>query len=242
MARPKSKVELPTILTKDCWFYEDNKELCDPHLGKPYISYSTVNSWEEYRDDFIKNKFAGIETPDNVYADLGSYIGSAVETGEWPEENPHGFIGQENFQDILDDRPSTAIYERMILLDMGEYVIIGFIDIFNMYKEGDESLAQVVDLKSGGKGKEDYYSSEEYIQVMLYAKALEKEGIKVGDTSILFVRREGSHVKPPLKISDERFVIQLEYTEDRVKYALDKVDRVVKEISSCFKTYNKIFA
>jgi hypothetical protein len=234
---PKAKIVLPSVISEDNWFYKDNEELCKPHLGKPYISYSSITAWEEYREDFIKQKFVGIKLDGGVYAELGSYLGEAVENGFFAEENPHEFTGQENFQ--LIERPENAQYERMILIDMGDYVVIGFIDILHEY---EPKVVHVRDLKSGGKGKEKYYMSKEYIQVILYALALEREGYKIGKTDVWFVRRTGSHVRPPLHISDEQFNIPLTYDEERKQYALDKTDRVVREISDCYRTYNKIFA
>ena len=67
----KSKINLPSKLSKDNWFYENNKELIEPHLGKFYISYSTVSSWEDYRTDFIKQKLAGIKLPDSILVHSG---------------------------------------------------------------------------------------------------------------------------------------------------------------------------
>lgn len=233
----KAKIILPSVISEDNWFYKDNEELCKPHLGKPYISYSSITAWEEYREDFIKQKFAGIKLKGGVYAELGSYLGEAVENGVFDEKNPHGFTGQENFE--LIERPETAEYERMIIIDMGEYVVLGFIDILHEYAP---KTVHVRDLKSGGKKKEDYYSTKEYIQVILYALALEKEGYKIGKTDVWFVRRTGSHVNPPLHISEEQFNIPLTYNEERKDYALKKVDRVVREISEHYKTYLKIFA
>lgn len=237
---PKAKIQLPSKIKEDSWFYKDNEELCKPHLGKPYISYSTVNSWtdEKYRADMIKQKFAGIELPGNIYSDFGSYLGEAVENGEYGD-NPNGFTGQENFQPFLDDRPENAVYEKMILIDMGEYVIIGFIDI---YSEDEESRAIVVDLKTGGKDKELYYESEDYIQVPLYAKAIElHEKKEIGVTGVWFVRRGNSHFKPPLHITEDQFFIELPYNEERAQYALDKIDKAVREISDYYRTYLKIF-
>ena len=77
MSRTKSKIELPTILTEKCWFYKDNEELCKPHLGKFYISYSSVDGFLNYIEDFIKQKFVGIKLPDSIYASFGSYVGHA---------------------------------------------------------------------------------------------------------------------------------------------------------------------
>lgn len=229
------KIQLPSKITKDSWFYEANKELCEPHLGKYYISNSSVDSWENYKEDFIKQKFAKIKLPEGTYAALGSYLGEAVENGEFGD-NPHGFTGQENFN--LIDRPENAEYEKMILIDRGDYVIIGFIDILLI----EEQLADIQDLKTGGNKKEDKYTSKDYVQVILYAYALELLGYKIRDTSVWFVRRTGSHVKPPLHISSEQFKIPLEYNKDRIKYALDKVDRVVKEVSELYIVYKRYFA
>lgn len=230
----KNKIQLPSKISKDNWFYEDNKELCEPHLGKPYISYSSVNSWENYKDDFIKQKFAKIKLPQGTYSALGSYLGEAVENGEFGD-NPYGFTGQENFS--LINRPKNAEYEKMILIDRGDYVIIGFIDILLI--EGQ--IADVQDLKTGGKKKEYEYTSKDYVQVILYAYALESIGYKIRDTSVWFVRRTNSHINPPLHISSEQFKIPLEYNKERVKYALDKVERVVKEVSELYTVFNKYF-
>lgn len=236
---PKAKIILPSVISEDNWFYEDNKELLEPHLGKPYISYSTLTSWEEYREDLIKQKFVGIKMPGGVYAELGSYLGEAVENGEFAKENPNGFTGQENFD--LIERPAGAKYEHMILIDMGEYVVVGFIDILHEYDK-KLKVVHVRDLKTGGKGKEAYYKKPEYIQVILYAYDLEQRGYTIGKTDVWFVRRTGSHVNPPLHISDEQFSIPLTYDEERKQYALKKVDRVVRELSDCYRTYKKIFA
>ncbi len=230
-------VNLTSKIEENSWFYEDNEELCKPHLGKAYISYSTVQSWFEYREDFIKEKLAKIPQKHGIYKALGSYIGEAIENGEFPEKNPDGFIGQENL-DFTKLRPVNGEYEKMILIDMGDWVIIGFIDI---YSETD-GVCTVFDVKSGGKAKEDYYKSPEYIQVILYAYAMELMGKVVKKTGVYFIRREGSHVKPPLKIGAEQFVIPLEYNTDRVKYALNKVEKAVKEISEFKTVFDKFFA
>ena len=232
----KNKIELPGVITKDIWFYEDNKDQLEVHLGKPYISYSTVSSWAEYREDSIKQKITKLKSySSTVYTELGNYLGEAVETGEFSKENPNGFTGQENLK--LIPRPGNAEYEKFIVLDMGDYIIIGFIDIFWETEEG----VNICDLKTGGKKKEDTYKSADYIQVILYARALERLGMKINSTSVWFVRRTGSHINPPLHISDEQFRIPLEYSKERVTFALDKVDKVVNEISNCLKVYNKIF-
>ena len=232
-------INLPSILTESSWFYKEPKyqEQLKPYLDKPYISYSTMESWEEYREDFIKEKLVGLPQPFGIYKEFGSYLGTAFENGNFDHDNPFGFIGQENL-DLSKYRTDDAEYEKLIIIDRGEYIIIGFIDKFERLEDGS---VHVQDLKSGGAKKEEKYASDEYTQVPLYAHALEQIGEKIGKTDVLFIRRESSHYKPPLKISKEQFYIPVNYTKEKVDKALKKVDRVVKEISKIKTEYDKFF-
>ena len=226
------KVNLPTILTEDTHFYKAYEKELKHLLGKPYISYSTMNSWFDYRNDFIKQKLIGIKLPSGVYAELGNYLGCAVEIGQFSDENPHGFIGQENV-DLDKYRKPNAEYEKLIVIDKGDYFMVGFIDIY--YES--EGLKYLEDNKTGGNKKESEYSSDEYLQTVYYNYALGGDCI----TGVNFFRREGSHVRPPLKLSTEQFYIPITYNETRVDKAMKKLELAVKEISEITTVYNKFF-
>ena len=234
-----SKINLTSILTEDTWFYKDERyqEQLKPFLGKPYISYSTMESYNDYVEGFIKEKLVGLPQPFGIYKEFGSYLGTAYENGNYDHDNPHGFIGQENF-DLSKYRNDNAEYEKLIIIDRGEYIVVGFIDKFERLEDGS---VWVNDLKSGGAKKEEKYEGEDYHQVNLYAHALEQNGEKIGRTDVLFVRRESSHYKPPLKISKEQFYIPVDFNEKRVKKALDKVEKTAKEISELKTTYDNFF-
>lgn len=229
------QLKLPTVLKETTRFYKDHEELLKPYLGRPYLSYSSKNSFEGYENSFIKEKIAKLPKVSNIYADMGSYLGKAVEKGVFPEENPHRFTGQENLGKV--PRPDNAEYEKMILIDRGSYIIIGFIDICEDTDEG----VNVGDLKTGGKDKEKTYASEGYIQIPLYAVGLEEQGKNINKTYVWFVRRTGSHFKPPLHISDEQFEIEVPYNKEIGKKALEAMDIAAKEISCIYTTYSKIF-
>lgn len=233
-----AKLQLPSILTEETWFYKDSPQdqaRLKPFLNMPYISYSSVDSYFNYPEDFIKQKFAKIKLPDGIYGTFGTYCGTALEDGIFPE-NPHNFYGQENMN-LEELRGKNSEFERMIIIDRGGYFIIGFIDRLTPTENG----VHVRDQKTGGKDKEAKYKNSDYIQVTLYSHALELEGLNVTDTDVWFIRRVGSHVNPPLGISKEQFSIPIEYNKETVKYALDKVDRAVIEISELYKTYLKVF-
>lgn len=229
------QLELPSVLTKDSWFYEENSELCEPYLGRPYISNSTHTSFNDYFDDFVKEKLGGIDLGPKIYAEFGTYVGEAIENGAFHHENPNMFDGQENL-DLT--RKEGVEYEKMIIIDRGSYIILGFID---KYYEVDNK-AHICDVKTGGKNKEKEYMKDEYIQVMLYAHAIENSGKEIGKTYIEFIRREGSHINPPLIISEEQFKIDLLYSKERVDYALKAVDKTAKGLEKLYKTFNKYLA
>ena len=233
-----NKINLPSILTEQTHFYkEPYKEQLEPFLGRPYISYSTVESWNEYREDFIKEKLVKLPQPFGIYKEFGSYLGTAYENGNFEHENPHGFIGQENL-DLSKYRNDSAEYEKLIIIERGDFIVVGFIDKYEKLEDGS---VWVNDLKSGGAKKEEKYAGEDYHQVNLYAHALEQNGEEIGRTDVLFVRRESSHYKPPLKISKEEFYIPVDYSEKRVKKALDKVDKTVKEITEIKTVFDRYF-
>ena len=232
----KKKIQLPTVLTEQSWFYEAHKEQLEPYLNQPYLSYSSQESFLEYTEDFIKQKFAKIKLPDGVYSGMGQYVGTAIENGKFNEDNPHGFIGQENL-DLDTLRPEGAEYEKLIIIPREGYFILGFVDIYSESEKG----VKIRDVKSGGKGKCDKYRGDDYTQVILYAHSQELMGKKIAETDVYFIRRENSHVRPPLKIGTEQFVIPLEYNAGRVKFALDKMDKAAQGISDLYTTYKKIF-
>lgn len=336
------QLELPSVLTKDSWFYEENKELCEPYLGRPYISNSTHTSFNDYFDDFVKEKLGGIDLGPKIYAEFGTYVGEAIENGKFHPENPNMFDGQDNL-DLT--RKEGVEYEKMIIIDRGSYIILGFIDKYyetevewvehkdvkvvnylidvelpaeedmEVIKGGKDILskvkggtiyaeegskhayllkkgkwsfllssfeigedhaagaypidarsgelgnkvyldvissklfslepcprAHICDVKTGGKNKEKEYMKDEYIQVMLYAHAIENSGKEIGRTYIEFIRREGSHINPPLIISEEQFKIDLPYSKERVDYALKAVDKTAKGLEKLYKTFNKYLA
>lgn len=233
----KSIIKLPTIINESCWFFEENKEVLKDFIGMPYISYSSVNAWNDpkYQPDFIKQKFGGIKLPDGIYAEFGSFVGEAIENGKFGD-NPNNFQGLENLNlELL--RPPNSEYERFIIIPFGSFVMIGFIDRFTT----KEDSVEVTDFKTGGKNKEDDYKSPKYRQTTLYAWAEELKGTKSIETGVYFIRREGTHANLPMTISQEQFYIPLDYTPEKAQEALEYVEKTVEEISDVYKTYLKVF-
>lgn len=227
-------IDLPTVLDEENWMYKKHPKDLEPFLGQPYLSYSSKESWENYRGDFIKSKFAKFPRNSSIYAELGNYIEAAWELGRFETKNDM-FGGEENLKYI--PRPEGAEFQKLVVIPRNGYNIIGFIDMFLETPKG----AHVVDLKTGGKGKESKYSAIDYLQVPLYAYGAEMDGHKISDTYVWFVRRVGSHFNPPLKITNEQFKIPIKYNKSIGKSAVSTMDRVAKEIEEVYKIYKKVF-
>lgn len=232
-----SKIKLPSILTEESWFYEEHKELLEKYLGWKYVSYSTLTSYDDYLDSFVKSKIVGVRDEGSIYTSAGTVTGHILEHGELPTDIPEGIKIADDF-DISVIRNPKAEFEKLVVLELFDDVImIGFCDMVETLEDG--SLT-VTDLKTGADNKRSYYQSEKYYQLVIYAYALEKMGYKVRDIKVQFALRTGSHLNKPLVINNDFTCYPLEYSPERVKYALEKVDKAVEGISKLKTTYDKL--
>lgn len=232
-----SKLEIPSVLTEETWFYKEYEKELKPYLGWKYVSYSTLTSVEEYEEDFIKQKFLKLPNEGSVYTTLGTIVGTTLETGEKPKDIPEDIKFADDFN-IDKIRNPKAEFEKITILELADDLfMVGFCDMVETLEDG--SLV-VTDLKTGAENKKSYYKSEKYYQLISYAYALTKMGYRVSRIKVEFVLRTGSHVKPPLVINNNFSTFELEYNQERVEYTLEKIDKAVKKISSLYKTWKKI--
>lgn len=212
------------------------------HIGKQAISYSTYNSFIEdgYRGSWFANKFLKLPSEGNIFTEYGSSVGNYQETG----------IIQPYLSDfdmsVLDkEHPANpnAEYEREILIDMGEYVIYGFVDRILGMGTGE---LDIDDFKSGSIAKKEAeYASEDYGQTTLYAHALKLEGYKIKSSGVVLFDRKGNTLEEghrnKLRLTGEITKIDTPYSEERAKKLLKKIDNVAKQISDYYTLYQKIF-
>lgn len=228
------EIILPTVLREDTHFYKQYEEQLKPYLGQYYISYSTASGVDKYMEDLIKGKFAGIKPKPTCYTELGGFLGRAIETGEFEKENPYGFEVDASL-DINKFRPEGAEYEKLVIMPLFDNVIfIGFIDVYLKTEKG----ARVRDNKSGAWKKQSEYTSKDYTQLLLYANALDETIESIG---VDFFERINSHISPPLKLTGRTEDIPLEYSEEKVKFAVEKLKKNTQRISELYSTYLKIF-
>lgn len=227
--------------------YTDKSGKYPQHEGKQKLSYSQYGSFtsELYRPDYIKQYFAGIKVGGNHFTDFGTDLGTYMEwvgLGRPQGEEPKTIYLSDKDKNWLDtlEYPENCIYEDLIVVDCGEFVIEGYIDRCWYLPE---NRVRIRDFKTGNiKTKASEYASPDYNQTTLYCYQKEQEGYTIDDSDVMLFGRGGNNSqKSPLKLTQEYMKISTPYSTDRALKFLDKVTVVAKEISEQYKRYLDLF-
>ena len=200
--------------------------------GIPQLSYTQVSMWMKSKREYIRKYF--LNEPDKGFTDFldhGKKVGAAIETN-----NFSGF--SDNEIEALCKVERLDIFEKKVILNFKEhdFVLIGYIDSCK------KDLERILDYKVGGKDKLKEYEKEDYIQLILYALAIQQETGKLPKSiGIEFIERTGNPFKQePLLLTGNVIKLNLDISEERLKFALDTCIRVAGEISQYYKIFKKL--
>ena len=218
--------------------YENEGGKYPQHVGKPKLSYSAYNSFNEeaYKGEFFANYFLGIRGDGNIFTDFGGKCGVLFETDT--ETSDLSDFDVSVIRDI--ERPANALYEVEIVVDRGTYVIQGFIDREYLDVEGN---LVIDDLKTGAiKTKKAFYGGDEYQQTTLYAYQREAEGEHIAYSGVILLDRKGNgQEKYPLRLTGEIEHIPTPFSKKRAEVFLKSFDKTAKKIEEYHKVYKKYF-
>lgn len=237
----KKNLILPKTFTD---FSKDGKY---KHLdGKPKLSYSQVNSWKDvkYKPDYIKKYFVGIDVPGNMFTDYGSAVGTYIESigtndNDCHKEYEHWLSDfDREFLNSM-DYPDNCVYEDMIVVDCGRFVMEGYIDR-SLYEGNKISIR---DFKTGSIDKKtSEYSSPDYNQTTLYSYQKELEGYEIIDSEVALLDRAGNNsAKSPIRLTGKISIIPTPYSTERALNFLKSVENTAEEISEAYQKYLKFF-
>lgn len=215
------------------------------HNGKPKLSYSQVGSWKnaKYRPDYIKQYFAGISVPGSHFTDFGSDLGT------YKEWLGNGKVDQEPRTVYLSDAdklwlqgleyPENCVYEDLIVVDCGEFVMEGYID----RTKYEDRTAEIIDFKTGNiVKKKPEYEDPEYNQTTLYCYQKDLEGYEIKKSEVMLFGRAGNNtMKSPLKLTQQYEIIPTPYSRDRAEKFIESVIKLSKEISENYVKYLDLF-
>jgi hypothetical protein len=218
--------------------YENEGGKYPQHVGKPKLSYSAYNSFNEeaYKGEFFANYFLGIRGEGNIFTEYGGKCGVLFETNT--ETSDLSDFDVDTIRSI--ERPANALYEVEIVVDRGSYVIQGFIDREYLDVEGN---LVIDDLKTGAiKTKKAFYGGDEYQQTTLYAYQRELEGEHIAYSGVILLDRKGNgQEKYPLRLTGDIERIPTPYSKKRAEAFLKSFDKTAKKIEEYHKIYKKYF-
>ena len=232
------KIELPKR-------YENGLGNYPQHEGKYKVSYSQLNSFKEYRAQYIQGYFLGIPSESGIFAFFGSLVGEYFEKGA-KNENLSEFDMQTI--DKLVKHPSSQ-FEAEVVVDLEPFglkdcVLQGFSDM----EYDDNSLRFVEDLKTGASKSmmEKYGDMKKYYQTRLYAYQRELEGFTIGGCRVNHLDRKGNNLqigdKNVLRLTGQIDYIPTPYKKEDVEdYLKNSVVPTCKEIAEYYKVYKKVF-
>lgn len=237
-----SELELPRK------FIDRSKDGRYKHLeGKAKLSYSQISSWKSplYKSGYVKQYMLGVKLPSGIYADYGSACGTYIEslaTGDKSCHTEYQHLLSESDRKVLEalEYPNDSVYEDLVVLDLGEFCLEGYIDRATHFPE---KIAHIVDYKTGSIAKKkSEYQSEDYKQTNVYAYFKEKEGYTIEECGVWMLDRAGNNsAKSPIRLTGLTEYIPTPYSREKTEEYLDKdVRKIAHEISDYYKKFKKL--
>lgn len=211
--------------------------------GKYKLSYSQYTSWKEpeYKPEYILQYFGGAKVDAGIFAAFGGDVGTYIEHKANGDAYEPTMIGDDDIK-VLEslDYPPNCVYEDEIVVDMGDFVIQGFIDRSEFLKP---NAVGILDYKTGSiEKKEAFYGSEEYGQTTLYTHQKVLEGNSVAYSKVIILDRKGNGFeKHPLRLTGLKKEVDTPYSTERAEKLLADMRKVAIEISEAYQLYLKVF-
>jgi hypothetical protein len=201
--------------------------------GKPYLSYSQISKWRKSKRDYIRNYFFG-EKDDNAglqkYGDFGHKVGEAFENNDYSAFEPDEI-------EFLQTVPKYDQFEREVRLQMEGFYLVGYIDTNTTLCE------KIADYKTGDISKKHAdYSGEDYLQMEIYAAAVEQEYGRYPDSiEVFLIGRSGNAFNnEDLVLTKEFVTITREVNPEKIQAVKQLVQDTAEEISAYYTIYLKL--
>lgn len=233
------KITLPKI-------YEDGLGNYPQHKGKQKISYSQLNSFKDYKEQYIQGYFLGNSSESGIFAFFGNLVGTYFSDGE-KDENL-SVSDMETIDKLV--KHESSKFESEIVIDLEPFglkdcVLQGFSD----HEYDDDIFRYIEDLKTGASKsmQEKYGDMKKYYQTRMYAYQRENEGFKIGGCQVNHLDRKGNNLiigdKNCLRLTGQIDYIHTPYKREDVEdYLKNSVVPVCKEIAEYYSVYQKYFA
>lgn len=235
----KDKLLLPKV-------FDDRNGTFPEHKNKMKLSYSQYNSYNdpEYKLEYYLQYFMGIKLPSGEFAEFGSAVGEYIEA-RGAGELKQGLLSEDDMNAINAsvDFPDNCVYEDEVVLDLGDFVLEGYID---RTKYELNNIVKIRDYKTLNIDKKSaYYASDDYKQTTIYCYFKESQGFTIGGSEVFGLGRKGTSLSGTgnfkMRLSGDTTIIPTPYSRERAEKAINDIKETAVKISNDYKVYLKYF-
>tara|TARA_S200002703_G_scaffold107085_1_gene93020 strand:+ start:10 stop:741 length:732 start_codon:yes stop_codon:yes gene_type:complete len=241
-------MDLPKIYNDKMWERGGSIEAHKKYIGKPYISWSAVETWRSSkgfntgqlgRIEFMMKYFLGERFPDMGWGQFGN------ETESYICERQFADMFEEHERKVLDTITPLGVFQREVIMPFRGFILIGYID--DMTPPDEKGNVELVrDYKTKSKSSKKDLHDVDKLQLDLYIGALQKEGLKVKKAEYCIIERLGGREcmqgkgRVVLSIGKEVWYEDYSFNNDTIKRAKDLVREAAKEISEYWKVFKML--
>jgi len=213
-------------------------------VGKPMISWSQIETWNSKsgfntglkgNQEYILKYFTGATFPDMGWGLFGTEAEGYICEREYSDKF------DENEKKILESITPLGIFQQEILVDFGDFVVLGFID------DAKPDFRKIRDYKTKSESsKKDLHEDKKH-QLELYALWVQQEFGFIPEAEYCIIERLGGAEcmkgagREALKIGTKVWYEPYSITPERLEKTEALVRSTVEEISSFYRTYTKVF-
>ena len=261
-------LNLAGVYSEDVWKRGGSKEEHQKYIGKPYLSWSQIESFNDKAGfntgllgefEWMLNKLTEIDFGDMGWGQFGSEVEAYITLRNekdlsWVEEKVQKEFQDalKNFSDkekaVLDAIEPLGVFQDEICYYVEELdiIVLGYIDDRTIQEE-DGNIRLLRDYKSKSESsKKDLHLDKKY-QIELYILGLRQRGLNVLGAEYCIIERFGGREcmngggRESLSVGDRIWYESYSWTEERLKQTHQMIIDTATRISSLKTTYDKFF-
>lgn len=253
MSKKQTQIILPRVYTKELWEIGGKREYSKQFIGKPYVSWSQIESFNDRKGfntgfkgslEWILKYLLGYDFPDLGWGEFGNKVEDYICNRE------HQEMFSDSEKVVLDSIKPLGIFQREITLHIKEldFIVLGYID--DMELDG-KKVKTLRDYKTKSKSSKADLHDDKKHQIEIYTWGLEQEGYEVESAEYVVIERLGGREcmmgggVDSLSVGNE--IWYEPYAQEKLgKKRREQTEKLViktaKKMSELYKTFNKYFA
>lgn len=202
----------------------------DKETGEPFLSYSQWSTFNKNKRDYFRQYFFNEKFTGNSYTEFGSKLGEALEKNDFSEFD-------KKHHKYLKTIPRFDQFERKIKWELNGFYVVGYIDT------NKEDYSELLDYKTGDiKTKVAEYEDEKYVQLNIYAAAIEQEtGVLPDKASVVLIDRAGNAFQgEELTLVGEHVIIEKDVSKEKNEEVKQRIQEDAELIAEYYSVFEKL--